>query len=428
MTVMSLYSKYELEKLVASGEVTTFRARETATGRLVFLHMVGGSGRTLILEALRRWAPGAAIESGELDDTPFIVTEPIAPFTTFPAWLDQLAVAGQASVEAHPVPPQDATLPIPPPRTEPPSRPLAPAEPGEFTRIFSAAPGQPAKPQSSAAPEPGPGEFTRSFGALSTPSSQASPPAAGPGEFTRMFSQVRPSTPPGLQSVGLTPAPSPAPGPAPDHSPAPPPGPSPTPGPAPPLGQTPLVSGSASGLFSAQAEPVQAAEPPLRKPQSFTSYFQRPADSDPIDMDAIDRNLQEPVLEGPNTAPFRPTGAFTRLFGRPGTEEGATEDVPEPSGSPQRPMRPELDSSHAATGLFAQPAAPAQSPPYVPSGHTPADPVYRRPPDMIFPPPGASYAAPLPPRRSRMLETVLIVAASMAFVLALVFVVYLASR
>ena len=45
---MSFYQKYELMKLVSSGEPKTFQARDTATGRIVHLHLLGNVAASLI--------------------------------------------------------------------------------------------------------------------------------------------------------------------------------------------------------------------------------------------------------------------------------------------------------------------------------------------------------------------------------------------
>jgi len=92
---MSFHSKYELEKLVLDGAVKTFEAKEIATGRAVFLHLlVGESGRGADLiekaEALQQLAESPAgsqpvIEIGEGRD--YVATDVLESFQGLETWI-----------------------------------------------------------------------------------------------------------------------------------------------------------------------------------------------------------------------------------------------------------------------------------------------------------------------------------------------------
>ena len=114
---MSFYQKYELERLIADGETKTFRARETATGRIVFLHLFNPEGKPLLATLKSHLAkiPSVAslIELGDFAGSPFVVTEPITPFTNLREWLSALGAS------------------------------LPPAQPDAFTQLF----GQPMRPE-----------------------------------------------------------------------------------------------------------------------------------------------------------------------------------------------------------------------------------------------------------------------------------------
>jgi hypothetical protein len=519
---MNIGSKYELQKLVSYGETITFRAREIATGNLVYLHLIGGGRHSPLLEAVRKCPPGTPVETGELDDMPFVVTEFFTPFTSLRAWLERVS-----EERRKPDPPRAAPREVPGPITPP-----QPSGPGEFTRMIQGPAGgprlqDPGRPPQTPAPS-APGEFTRMFAA--TPGVAGEPaapakPASGPGEFTRMFSQVPPgspaappapspfATPPAgpERASGLFQQPSafatpPASDPAATRPPvapasAPPPGPAavergrtpglPQPPPdlparsgtekpvapqtpaqfspaASPFGQ-PLPPGDASGLFEqppvfpppggrvaagpqppgpvpspAVQSPPASRMPPVREEgRRFTEYFQRPGAPGAIDMDAEDRSATPPVFEGPKSAPFREAGAFTRMFGVPvaGEAEGEAGGSPAPHAPSALPQRPALQLSQDASGLFGQQplGSPAQSSDAERGPGSYAPPVDRSRPERISatpgpvtasaqPAPGSIQAAPLPPRTGGLLGTVLIVTATVAVVLGLVFVVFLLAR
>ncbi len=186
---MSFYQKYELERLIADGEIKTFRATENISGRLVFLHLFNPEAQPVLVALRGRFAQDPLhltpplIALGEFAGNPYSVTEPIAPFTNLREWL---------GIAASPTPVPQA--PITKPTVEktdsfarlftdskPAPAPARP-EPGEFTSFFGSSPAA-SKPQP--ASQPASGEFTSWFGQPAPPSKSA--PPAQTDEFSEMF-------------------------------------------------------------------------------------------------------------------------------------------------------------------------------------------------------------------------------------------------
>jgi hypothetical protein len=98
---MDLDNKYELgEVLTNDSESKTFRARETATGRPVLVHILFGvkapGGRESLLNTLlaRMTDPSAArrgqiLEVSDYRGMPYAVTEVVPGFSGLRAWLER---------------------------------------------------------------------------------------------------------------------------------------------------------------------------------------------------------------------------------------------------------------------------------------------------------------------------------------------------
>ena len=182
----------------------SFRARQTASGREVMVHLLTG-GKTpeneALLARLRKIPPrlmAKLVEVGEHEGTKFVVTvaPPYQALSDFVrdqeieglAETQQISQTGLWNLPAN-VPPQ-------------PERPLQPGSPGEFTQMFQAPPAPAAEPVSGGSK---PGEFTQLFSGGTAAQSvghrleeplkpvdagaEAAKPLAGhsPGAFTRVF-------------------------------------------------------------------------------------------------------------------------------------------------------------------------------------------------------------------------------------------------
>ena len=210
--------RYDLIDEIPGGATQSFRAR-TAAGREVTVHFLRG-GRTpeneALLARLRAIPPAAQanlVEVGEYEGTPFVVTA-APPYQHLAAWIkdqEPHQAAGPQKftrVGMWKVPEFTGgthAAPPPPPLPEPPK----PAV-DDFMTIFEtgsthkATP--PAAPPLAPPPATGPGEFTRMFQAAppspefppapvqaATPVPEPPAPAAPAGEFTRMFQAPPPS-------------------------------------------------------------------------------------------------------------------------------------------------------------------------------------------------------------------------------------------
>ena len=165
---MSFYTRYELERLIADGEAKTFRATESATGRIVFLHLFNPSGQALLADLKAKLVGTGGkpvpplLEIGEFAGSQYAVTEFSEPFSGLRDW-----------VSRQPAP---ASRPPAPPVAAAPSRGLLDEEPGEFTKLFppSAPASRPPAPQEA-------GDFTRAFGGIPPKApDRAKPPARMP--------------------------------------------------------------------------------------------------------------------------------------------------------------------------------------------------------------------------------------------------------
>src|SRR5262245_58840023 len=164
---MGCFQKYELLEPVPGEGPKSFRARQTATGKEVVVHLMVG-GRTpqndAMLARLRALPPQSfskLLEVGDNDGTPFVVIA-APPFQNLHDWL---------VAQERPAPTVTAPSPVSAPRT---ATPPPGKEPGEFTRLFQASQG-PGSTGSAPAAAP--------LSAAAT--SQA--PGQQPGEFTKLF-------------------------------------------------------------------------------------------------------------------------------------------------------------------------------------------------------------------------------------------------
>jgi hypothetical protein len=441
---MDLDSRYELGAVVANdSESKTFRARETATGREVFVHILfggkpPGGGESLLSILLGRMADrdpakrGQVIEISDYRGMPFAVTAVLPGFQGLRAWLEGGARPGPvpAAPEAHtkvgvfkvPAAPEDdfdrlfGTSPAssgPPAATPPPPGPSASGrQEGEFTQLFRTTlgdvPAAPPQPPRAPAAAPSPPPVRPSAAPPRVPAAAPPPPPPpppqhaepGPGEFTRMFqaepradSAVMPALPP----PSALPAPQPAPAAgeftrmfqaSPQAAPAPP-------SPQPPAGP--------AGLFPAQPAPGYAMPAPSPVPS--------------------------PALGG------RPAGEFTQLFGSPGAPGAAAPVVP---AAPPPPAR-----AQGATGVFSTPiggppalgARPSAGPgeytrvfgaqsSYAATDVSPGQ-AAPPPPQTSAPPPGATAA---PAAKSQMPMWPVVIGAAIVLLAALALLVYFLGR
>lgn len=398
---MSFYQKYELMKLVHNGEPKTFQARETSSGRVVYLHLLGNVEAPRLTDLLttlqrRRASFPTAEQSGILDldpspDAPYVVTPSMEGLNTLWDWIDNWALmppppAVSQPAHSHPV---AAPPPPTPPLQPPPQEPPASSGADEFTKMFQAQAAQPAPPAAPAAPAPpspsvSPGEFTLMFQAQSqqpaaAPVPPVQPAPAGPGEFTRMFLMPKESTP-AAPSIPLPPQP-----PAPTAM--------PTARPAEPgeftrmfIGSTqappPPPSSSSDSLatreFSAQPAgvpraPQQAAPPPLPPPLppppppksgagEFTNFFDTPYSASSLPVEEAERGAFAPPSV-PQSRPFQGPGNFTQRFGGESVPHAA------PPPAPSSPLTSDATSSFAS---YSAPAPGRDSAPIIqgPSEYT----------------------------------------------------------
>ncbi len=198
-TLEFLGGKYQKTEQIVPGPVQTFRAREAATGREVFVHRVSSTEEQAEQTALLRMLTTVLLRSAEArklvldfgDDQGFwyVVTDSEPRCLILREWLQfELNRANSAPAVEKRAP----AKPVPAP--EAPTVQQTKSEPGEFTRMFEAGPRVSATPPSASARTPSPpaenepGEFTRFFqGGL--------PPTAGKGELNPEVkrSQDRPS-------------------------------------------------------------------------------------------------------------------------------------------------------------------------------------------------------------------------------------------
>ncbi len=409
---MDLDRKYELgEVVVNDGESKTFRAREIATGREVFVHIIYGGrsqGREPLLNAVLQRSMDPSPEKRrqviEIDDhkgMPFAVTERIPDFAGLRQWIERDRAVEGTAAERDPIT-HAARWRVPAF-----GQPSAPAgAPGEFTKAFGEQPGSQDTPHPAPdvpAGQPAPsftGLFRATVGetrkmpaipaqplppaevpAAPTPPAEPAPQSA-PGEFTVLFAKP-PAAETGAPHMPEPPAaaapPAPAPPPAPQSAPgeftmlfAKPPVAGPgaphkpeaaplaaPPAPAPPA-QSPApqpAAGEFTMLFGKAAVP---AEPPSRPAAPAEPAVQAPPPAPP----------SAPPAPQPSTQPAAPAGPgeFTMLFGKspfaspqPEPQGERMPTAPPPAGPAQTP--PPASAPSSFTALFQASPAPHSAEP-----------------------------------------------------------------
>jgi len=352
-----LGGKYLQPEQVMTGNVQTFRAREAATGRSVFVHRIAETAQPeqaallkLLLSCLYRSSTvkELVLDVREEGDLCFVVTESVPQCLLLREWLQfESDRSDPGTKPAGGEAPLHAPVPAAPQRPAPQSanpKPLPQAQahtgPGEFTRMFQTlgpsldetvskkipasveAPVRPVtplppeamRPQSRPEPPPKP--------KIATPTPGA---PASPGEFTRLFRSpvsAAPTAPPPAKKDA----------------------------PANPLATKPPLTG----------------QPPGSDPHEFTRLFQTPAQPSVAEHGPT-AGSPGPAVPNPKPEP----GEFTRFF-------GGGSPAPHPHGRPlpevQRPLSPQNaatppQSPGEFTQLFsgqgARPIPPAvAAPPY----------------------------------------------------------------
>ena len=105
---MGFHTKYELEKLIHDGPVKTFRAKEVASGKPVFLHLLSGNSgqstellvdKTVTLQMLSESSAAGqpVIEIGPAKD--YVATEILESFEGLENWVE--TASARVQQEAH---------------------------------------------------------------------------------------------------------------------------------------------------------------------------------------------------------------------------------------------------------------------------------------------------------------------------------------
>jgi PEGA domain len=126
---MGFYQEYELLGLVHDGPTKTLRAREIATDRAVFLHLLTGALSPDAQKSLLERVDGligrssGALKIGEFAGTRYVVTDILEPFTNLELWVRQADGSQEASPRSdaphgspgpHPDAPQPHSIAGPP--------------------------------------------------------------------------------------------------------------------------------------------------------------------------------------------------------------------------------------------------------------------------------------------------------------------------
>lgn len=469
---MSLETSYDVLEMLRDDGVQTFRAKEKSTGRGLELHLFLPFGRpenkTLFekLKSLPLDARKNFLDIGFDGSTPYLVTDPLAGGIGFKNWADQLIAGSQpASSGFNPsilnsapsrddgvqilqagqwktgTPIPDSLITKPPTvaaKPVPVSQPkAAPADTGDFTRMFKA-PDFLNAPEPPAAAGPPPSEFTGLFQSqqpAKPPTTQVTQEMNPPvGEFTGLFQPAK-TAPAPLQATPTTPPPYVAP----VQPVAPPVAPEPSGGEFTRMFQAPAAAPSYAPPPPAQPPPTQPtySQAPYTQPSApsggaeFTKYFENPLKPAPM-------GSPQPMIEMPPPPP--PTGGprageFTDIFGRPsgpsaGSPGGFSFDSPPPQPPPPGPV---FGASPSATGAFS--AQPSWSQPQAqptfgsgPSEYTKmmnAQQMSAAPAPSVFNSQPSTGAAPQAAKKS---NTVLFIVLGVVAVLAIAVVVYLVMR
>lgn len=361
---MNLENNYQLLDVVRDDGIRTMKARETASGRALEVHLFMKQEDHALFERLQGLPLSTRrllLECGTELKIPYIVTDPLTSETNARAWLTTLVTPMENPPELKPQPIKASVwktgTPLPDPLFPTAEHAAAQAaEAGEFTRMFRAA--EPVVSPPLVEPEPvkaateEPGEFTRMFRAAMPPAPPVSPPeepkAAAPeaGEFTRMFRTPAPTADPvadpgvvtrTMQIPVATPPPIAIPPVAPPN--------------APPV--TPAAD--ATRLFQVPAAPQaapQAVPPPAKDPGEFTRLFE---------------SMQPSAATAPQPVKSNGPGEFTRMFQSP-LSPGVQNPNAHADSFPAPPPPPPQNRGGEFTQLFGTPSAGAPAKPAVPLG------------------------------------------------------------
>jgi len=405
---MSFEQNYRLLEAIPEFPLASDRellAREIASGRPVFVHLLAG-GQSLQNEDLARRArtlrpeDGAYIlEAGYLHACPYVVTQVLPQGLSLRNWVDSVAPVEKAPEEftrffGIPVP--KASQPPAPPRPSP-TAPLPDLQARQGI-------------QAGAPPPPGPaaadaGEFTRLFQAPLE--EKPAPPPASPPPVPEPPAEPT-AVAPDAASADKAEA-----GAAPDAPPAPPL--------VTPAGDQPQ-GGEFTRLFQLPMEPAApsarpaAAQPsgvsqPQRESSGFTHFFEGrqeavkpplPAPSAPVPStppQSLDANQVTQAASG-QAQPAVPSepGELKRAFETPAGAKGTAPQIPQVQPPPpvQRPPsepRPVTPDRPPAAASGSEPGAAAP-----PSQTAPREPV---PPAIAIPPVPREVAGPRPPSQPK---------------------------
>ncbi len=421
---MSLLDQYQVVSMVGAGETNTFRAQETATGRLVLLHQFL-RGQTfpnqpdlisLVYQCLSRAdAPGIEhfLDSGEEGDCVTIVTSDVPECLDLRRWLQSMATALGAGATLD-----EFSLDQPEPEGLVLDFPLEP-QPESHAGPAAESPSAPAPPQVVARKSPG--EFTSMFfgtAAAEPPAAQAptpeSKPEEGPGErrprgqvpsgFEVVFQskkQPLPATPPSEADTPTVVVP--------------------TEPPAVAAGGAPFRASRAEEKFPLSRDPSPAKEPfapapvsaqpasaPAKTgPSEFTLMFQgigadtskAPAPSRQ-DADATAAFSPPPAPRKPLPGTFGPSDVLLRPAPPAPAPIAAKPPAPPAAAAPKQPGEFTL-MFHAGGQTPARPAPPVSAS----QGRQPAPVAAPRPPAPAHPPATTESAAPTPGEFTSLFKT-----------------------
>jgi hypothetical protein len=461
---VSLYERYELLDLNRDDGVKTFEAREIATGRPVRVHLFVRPAAPLqaaLLKAIDHLSEEdlqRIVERGKHEGTPYVVTDRLIDYPGLSEWVQ--AVSHQSkSKPAKPVLETAGAWKVQPVAAPPPPPPPAPAAPPQesvlnqqfvelFTtaerpvvvdsltpstpRLQSAAPVRPPEPVLKAAPAE-PGEFTRMFQAPAVTAPPAPAPAPVPqakteiGEFTKMF-----------QSPAAPPAPL---------------------APAPVSVKEP---GEFTRMFQASSTPAAAPpQPPAGTksgPGDFEQLFETRSPAGPMPHSPAVQQPLAPVPPG-GAGPNR-IGEFTQTFGKGGFDPAPAPPAAVPAqkepgeftrmfhspgaaNPPQvsQPVAPPAPPAFAAppapaAPLAAQPGGPGEytrqfsAPAQLTFGQISANPAAPAPSPQAYAPPAMAQPAmpnmaqvPMPPKKSSLVLILGVVGVVLVIALLVVFFV-----
>src|SRR6185437_8314912 len=344
-----LGGKYLQPEQVITGNVQTFRAREAATGRSVFVHRIAETAQPeqaallkLLLSCLYR---SSAVKELVLDvreegDLCFVVTESVPQCLLLREWLQfesdrsdpgtKPAGGGTPLRTGSDAPvPQRSSVSGTPQRPEPPAQ--ARPAPGEFTRMFQALDPSKAETVSRTPPPaqapvrpvtPIPPDSGKSNNKLVSPEKpeMRTPAPASPGEFTRLF-QAPAQIPPAKAPEASKDAPAGSLG----------------------IGHTPHIPPS--------GEPSVAD--PHGGPGEFTRFFGGGSpvpNPEGFSFPAV----QRPIPPQNTAAPSQSPGEFTQLFSGETPPPTAPAPYAATSAPPESFRRPHVGGSGGTAGEFTR--------------------------------------------------------------------------